>query len=234
MKNNYHYYGECPKCRKVGKLDITKWKEISHSFHNGKETVKELSHIVSLSILCNNCNYCSAGFFTYEYYGPSIGEDLSIYADDIKNVTDRLSSTLKDISFDIKIYNGNDDLITQAEKCYEIGVWTAVGMLCRKFIDIKTVKLWEEMKMEGACPQKLKPRIDKLFLESDEKNGKSKSYHRAHSVRLDGNTAAHEEELITQEVAKDLLDFTKWFSSKHNYNRPRSVIDTELFPATIK
>ncbi|ECD4582991.1 DUF4145 domain-containing protein [Escherichia coli] len=222
MKKNYHYYGECPKCKNTGKISINEWKEIFHSFHDGKETVKELSHIVSLSIRCNYCNYCSAGSFTYEYDGPSIGENLSIYSDNTGNITDKLLSVLKTIKFDVKIYKENHDLIAQAEKCYEIGVWTAVGMLCRKFIDIRTVELWRKMNIEEICPQKLKQRIDKLFPESDEKHGKAKAYHKAHSVRLDGNTAAHEQETITQEVAKDILEFTKWF---HQFTTEEPVRD---------
>jgi len=88
----------------------------------------------------------------------------------------------------------------QAVDCLQRKNFDASGMMFRKTLDIATKSL-------GANPsKKLKSRIDEL------KNNQKITFDMAewaHQIRIDGNDAAHEDELFTQEAAEALKDFTE-------------------------
>ena len=71
--------------------------------------------------------------------------------------------------------------------------------------------MWQEKHPEKKLPGNLKERINALFPEIDEKTGKAIVYHRAHAIRLDGNSAAHEDEHFNKKDAMESLSFTEYF-----------------------
>ncbi|WP_083615913.1 DUF4145 domain-containing protein [Pantoea sp. 1.19] len=210
MNASNYFYGLCPKCNEINKLVITSWNELNNKFSIGDKFDVEASHEVSLSICCDKCKKASSGMTHYDYDGPDMGP-LNHYGDATGNISESLKSILQHIVYDVPPLRTNSSLLAEAQKIVEMRMWSSVVIICRKIIDVKTAKIWEEKYHNEQLPEKLKTRIDKLYPEKDERNGKAKVYHRAHAIRLDGNTAAHKEEQFNESEAVDILSFTKWF-----------------------
>lgn len=210
MNASNYFYGLRPKCNGINKLVIVIWNERNNKFSIGDEFVEEGSHEVSLSIYCDKCKKASSGMTHYEYDGPDMGP-LNHYGDATGNISESLQLILRNIVYDVPPLRTNSSLLTEAQKSLEMRMWSSVVILCRKVIDIQTAKIWGEKYHNEQLPGKLKNRIDKLFPEESEKDGKAKVYHRAHTIRLDGNSVVHEEEQFNESEAVDILSFTKWF-----------------------
>ncbi|HDS1150278.1 TPA: DUF4145 domain-containing protein [Pluralibacter gergoviae] len=210
MSNSFHFSGKCPKCQQPSKLVISGWKELSYKFILQDDLITEPSHTISLSVYCESCDHYSAGITYYEYDGPDIGP-LSHYADASGDVSKSLSALLKDINYDTRHLKKNLTLLDEAKCCIELGLLNAGVILCRKIIDCDTKKTWMVKFPTEKPPESLKVRINKLYSEKDEKDGKAKVYHRAHAIRIDGNSVVHGDEVISPKDAKEILSFTEWF-----------------------
>ncbi len=111
-------------------------------------------------------------------------------------------------------------LFEQMVQCYNIKSWDAVGMLCRKIIDIESQKMWHKKFPGIRCPN-LYNRVEKLLvpdkdveksdgcLNIDNKN--HKILNRIEQIRLLGNEAAHSELLFDETDAETGYIFTMFF-----------------------
>lgn len=207
-----HFTDLCPKCSNPVKLKVIGWSPVTDEFGDGGT--------VYFSVLCSQCAAYTGGVLYYDPIGPIMDESLSVYAD----VTNDVSSLFKGkgvcYSFDYKdkpysnplileLLNSKKNnapstvpLLRQIYTCMNQECWDAVGMLCRKIIDIETSALWRIKFPTKDNPYKLNVRVDALFPDGV-------NHHILHAIRYEGNDAAHDGALLSQNDARMILNFTE-------------------------
>lgn len=204
----------CPKCDKPVKLHVVGWSVIISKFGDGGS--------VYFSVQCNQCLSYTGGVFYYDTTGPLMDKTLSNYADDNNDVTSLFKGEHVNYIFDyrdryyrnpliIELLNSKNihapaiiPLLRQIYTCMDQECWDAVGILCRKIIDIETSALWRIKFPSKNNPYKLNARVDALFPDGV-------NHHILHAIRYEGNDAAHESTLLTQDDARMILSFTESF-----------------------
>lgn len=117
------------------------------------------------------------------------------------------------------------DLFRQAERCFDIHAWDAVGMLCRKLIDIHTRDQWKIV-FRGERSPELYARIGKLLwgrtfdpekvkrigdISLNFKNQRHQLLYQLDWIRRQGNEASHGDLIFDKEDAESVLFSTRLF-----------------------
>ncbi|WP_114196035.1 hypothetical protein [Edaphovirga cremea] len=118
-------------------------------------------------------------------------------------------------------------LMMQVASCMENRCWDAVGLLCRKIIEMTVNKLIKNVDID-ELNEKIRVKTDKveskdkltsenllhkircIFPPETESSNRPDIYHQAQFVRLSGNKAAHED-AFTQKESDDIYRFTMNF-----------------------
>lgn len=93
-------------------------------------------------------------------------------------------------------------LYLQAAKNLKPDMWDSAAMMGRRVLEVALKKLKPDL--NGSLYQRIEILAQKSIITQDMKNW-------AHEVRLDGNQAAHEEKLIHETAAKELMAFVELF-----------------------
>lgn len=239
------FFQQCPKCEAKGRFDILLCSEKNESIYAEyfymDDWVCYDFCLFSVVSYCNKCqNYVSA--------------NIAVVHDEIKNSTSPLyefasqSLELKQnkkliIDFDVRPlippqYHSSPpivdmrDLYEQAKKCYSIRAWDAVGMLCRKIIDVESKRVWNVIYPEKDCPRNMDVRIKKLLIpnivkrKSVKKNGVEKSlnwgnlkhrlFYDMEQIRYQGNYAVHDNLEFNSADAEGMLIITLNFMDSYD------------------
>ncbi|UTH73327.1 hypothetical protein [Chromobacterium sp. IIBBL 290-4] len=233
-----HFKAACPKCNEKVVFNV-----LHCSSGNASEYAEIFLHddwreydfsLFSISSVCNNCKHVVSAnispVYDYEKNKNAVLTDYASEHDELVSGPELL------IQFDCpplipnkKAGEGSivdiDDLLAQAEACFKINAWDAVGVLCRKILDVKTLEEW------GGRNEKiptLNDRIIKIFNVKENNPHKDKfdfnlENHQlaydAHLVRLLGNDAAHDQIVFDGGDAECILVFTKSFLDKYCSSR---------------
>lgn len=197
-------------------------------------------HAFSVSTYCNNCkNYITANI-SINNNKISNKSKLEHYV----NNAFRLEEN-EDIIIDFDVppieppqyfespaVTSPYNLLTQAKSCFKIGAWDAVGIVCRKIIDIETQKMWrikkpyniEKSQKENEIPS-LAQRLEELLVPEIRHNKEKRKeifrhdvskhidtsklehhiFYIADSLREEGNSAAHDILAIDQDAAEHAI-----------------------------
>lgn len=224
----------CPKCNHPATLSVHGWTPVTDEFGDGG-TVYFVVH-------CEQCLSYTGGILYYDPLGAVMSDTLADYADEKNNVTRFFKREKFNYDFDYRnkpfkhplvlkmLCSKNSHaatlgaLLQQIYTCMDLKCWDAVGILCRKIIDIETTTLWN-MKFSHDTPpgkelqKSLFERITDLF-----PNKKNPIHHIAHVIRLEGNSAAHGNVLLTQDDARMILTFTEGLLKKNGMNHDLSSL----------
>ncbi|MGY2438200.1 hypothetical protein [Pseudomonas sp. SDO52101_S400] len=237
MSGTIFFTSYCPRCSYHGIFKV-----LASSAENQPAVIEKVHHgqwrtfdfgLFSISSFCEGCkNYVCA--------------TVSVKNDEIKNSTASLndfadsSLQLKAnqnlfIEFDVPVLippqNFSSppvvnilDLFEQAKKCYSLGAWDSVGVICRKIIDIESIKMWELRHPKKKPARTLAARLEKLLIKNISRNKSidirdqldyEKIEHRLfydmHNIRLTGNDAAHSLMLYHDDEAESALTYTESF-----------------------
>lgn len=229
----YYFIDNCPSCRKAAILNIIGWQPLYSEYGDGGA--------VSFAIQCTKCKRHISGLLNYPEFGALMDEDtLRNHA----NASGDVSRIFKDdhhidFSFDLDKRNAwhmentlpsnpeFNHLMMQVNVCMKNNCWDAVGLLCRKTIEMAVNKLIKSVDIDKLnekitvktdkvgskdelMSKKLLPKIRCIFPPETEGNNRPDIYHQAQLVRLSGNIAAHED-AFTQKESDDIYRFTVAF-----------------------
>lgn len=216
----------CPKCDQAANLTIHGWYPIIDEFGD--------SGTVHFAVHCNRCFSYTGGTLYHDPTGPVMNQTLSMYANEKNDVTGLFKDKGINFIFDYKdrpyqnplileLLNSKNknaativEILRQAYTCMSQKCWDAVGILCRKIIDIETSALWQLKFPKGILPFSLYKRIKDIY--PSENNS---IHHMAHVIRLEGNGAAHSNVLFTHDNAKLILTFTEGLLKKNGMNNEK-------------
>ncbi|TKC81622.1 hypothetical protein FAZ69_27010 [Trinickia terrae] len=234
-----YFEAKCPRCERYGKFQISE-----NSTDNGSVVAEMYHHdewrtydfgLFSVVSFCGSCNnfVCAC---------------VSVIHDEVKNSTASLENfsdehrqlkQSKDliINFDVPALFPPKyfppltvdifDLYNQAEKCYRLQAWDAVGILCRKIIDIKSIHMWNARFPDKKPAQPLFARMKQLLVgdisgTSDDKNAEIRNlldfdnidhrlFYDMDNIRANGNDATHGLVAYLADDAESALIYTKNF-----------------------
>lgn len=237
MTETIFFKSNCPRCGHYGEFKVLassteNVSPVMEKFHYDQWRTFDFG-LFSISSFCENCkNYVCA--------------TVSIVNNELKNPT----ATLKDfaetnlqlkinknlfIDFDVPVLPPPQsfsspqtvnilDLFEQAKKCYSLQAWDSVGVICRKIIDIESIKMWQLSHPQSTPAKTLFTRLKKLLLANfsqnekndirdqlDPKNIEHQLFHDMHNIRLTGNDAAHSLLLYHSDEAESALIYTENF-----------------------
>ncbi|EMA4724024.1 DUF4145 domain-containing protein [Proteus mirabilis] len=170
----------------------------------------EQSPLLDITFKCRSCQ--KVGLAVVNTFGDPPPLSFSAHAQlNIKIPSDTYAYKIEEIIPKIELHIAPDSTPERAAKFFieskddfQRGRYETCTMNCRKVIDIATKYLMgEEVKNSN-----LNNRINLLF-EQGKITEQMNSW--AHIVRMDGNGAAHSDEIITEEEAKQILNFTEVF-----------------------
>jgi hypothetical protein len=227
-----HFFKQCPKCKTKGiNFQLINCSTKNSSFYceyfYNDEWREYDFEMFSASSLCTHCNHY-------------VSANIAVKYDPVKNATASIIDFCNDqgkliensdliISFDVPPLLPSPNylpsamaeagtLLKQAERCYDIHAWEAVGMLCRKIIDIESKRIWLKNKPTELLPD-LSTRLQILFLKRhigridyaklNYKKRLHKLFYRLDTIRDNGNDAAHGNLTFDVQDAEAILVFTK-------------------------
>ncbi|CCN82118.1 hypothetical protein VIBNISFn27_1000002 [Vibrio nigripulchritudo SFn27] len=235
MSDSLFFRKECPKCRAKN----VRFEVVSESISNEPiyaeaflyDDWREYDYFLfSLSSKCNECNRIVSADVAavYDFEKNSKCESLKEFASDDgelicnENLLIHFNYPpvipMPPISSPTTVDTRH--LFEQMVQCYSIKSWDAVGMLCRKIIDIESQRMWRKKFPSSRCPN-LYERVKKLLvpeiddLKNDDnlnlENKNHELFYRIDQIRLLGNEAAHSELLFDQTGAEAGYIFTMFF-----------------------
>ncbi|MDD2127947.1 DUF4145 domain-containing protein [Pseudomonas sp. 17391] len=240
MEKPLHFRSSCPRCGKYGIIQIVASSQENESFYLDKFHCDEWRGfdfgLFSVACYCAECkNYVSAS--------------VSVAHDEIKNATAKLVDFADDnnriklgpeimIDFDVPTLLppqhfssppivSVSDIYNQARKCYSLQAWEAVGILCRKIVDIQSIFMWDTRYPGKPHPTTLAQRLEDLLVKGvKEKNKVERSelsdvlnfdslkhrlFYDMDRIRESGNDAAHGLLAYHDDEAEAMLIFTQKF-----------------------
>lgn len=122
-----------------------------------------------------------------------------------------------------------DELFIQARRCYDLGAWDAVGMVCRRILDLDSRDLWRicfpDKKPAGSILERLETmlinglRKERRLQPDDSLEGHLDFKRRTHEyyylllnlIRENGNDANHSQLIFDRDDAEFIYLFTERF-----------------------
>lgn len=235
MTKKVFFTGTCPKCKKQGVFNVIDYSSDNDSHYAeafvGYEWREYDFFLFSISSKCNNCKlYVCANIAAIYDSEKNSTAPLDEYADSngelIENETLLIEfdypPVLPPQYIESPIRVNENHLYDQAKRCYDIHAWDAVGVLCRKIIDIATAKIWTN-KFNSKIPT-LSDRILKLLKDGDVfdkkrpleeqldfNNEKHKILYDFDKIRSLGNDASHSQSVFDNEDAEYIIILTHFF-----------------------
>lgn len=242
MKLNFHAI--CPKCsqkqRFIALAISSENSALAYDIFHHDEWKTFCFHAFSVATYCDNCkNYVTANI--------SINNDKITQESTLESYANKTLTLSENediiIDFDIPpidppqyfespLVTSPYDLLTQAKSCFKISAWDAVGIVCRKIIDIETQKIWrinnpyntDKTDKENEMPS-LAKRLENLLIPEIRDNKKKRKdidrndvykhidveklehhlFYIADSLREEGNSAAHDILAIGQDAAEHAI-----------------------------
>jgi hypothetical protein len=234
------FKSSCPRCGKYGIVLVVACSQDNECFYLNKFHHDDWRAfdfgLFSIACYCSGCkNYASAS--------------VSVVHDEIKNATVKLVEFANEnnelklgaelmIDFDVPALRppqhyssppvvGVSDIYEQARKCYSLQAWEAVGILCRKIVDIQSIFMWQTRYPGKEYPHTLAQRLESLLVKGiKEKNKVDRSeiseflnfdsikhrlFYDMDRIRESGNDAAHEMLAYHDDEAEAMLVFTQSF-----------------------
>lgn len=242
MKDQLFFSASCPMCRKYGAFPVlitsTETESFMRSHFHHDEWNDYDFNLFSIASKCAHCkNIVSASVAAICDYEKNSKASLSEYADENAELKTDIKLI---INFDVPVLlpphessSPNTieiaDLYEQAKKCFQLHAWDAVGVLCRKIIDIESTHMWRLRHPNQKPPRTLAKRVEKLLVEDVKKNhGIGSQELRDHLdfnnmdhrlfydmdiIRENGNEAAHSILAFYDDEAEAMLVFTQSFLS---------------------
>jgi hypothetical protein len=239
VEKTLFFRSSCPRCKKYGDIQIIASSQENASFnldifHYDDWRAFDFG-LFSIACYCQNCkNFLSAS--------------VSVAHDEEKNATVKLVDFAKKhqirpgadliIDFDvpalfpIQHYStpavvSISDIYEQAQKCYSLHAWEAVGILCRKIVDIQSIFMWELRYPGKDHPHALYQRLEELLIKGVKKKTKiahselanvlnlnsikHRLFYDMDRIRESGNDAAHSILAYHADDAEAMLVFTQNF-----------------------
>lgn len=233
------FRSSCPRCKKRGDIEIIASSQENESFNLDKFHCDDWRKfdfgLFSIACYCQNCkNFVSAS--------------VSVAHDEAKNATVKLADFAEKnqirpgaeliIDFDVPaLYPiqhfsspsvvSVSDIYEQAGKCYSLHAWEAVGILCRKIVDIQSISMWELRYPDKNYPHTLNQRLEELLVKGVKKKNKierseladalnfnsikHRLFYDMDRIRESGNDAAHSILAYHADEAEAMLVFTRNF-----------------------
>ncbi|MBX8556723.1 DUF4145 domain-containing protein [Pseudomonas cichorii] len=240
MEKILFFKSSCPRCGKYGKIAVVASSQDNESFYLNKFHCDDWRAfdfgLFSIACYCPECkNYASAS--------------VSVAHDEVKNATVKLVD-FSDENYELKLgpefmidfdvpallppqhfsfppVVSVSDIYEQARKCYSLQAWEAVGILCRKIVDIQSIFMWQTRHPGKEHPSNLAKRLEELLVKGiKEKNKVARSevseflnfdsikhrlFYDMDRIRESGNDAAHEMLAYHDDEAEAMLIFTRNF-----------------------
>lgn len=240
MEKPLFFKSSCPRCGKYGIILVVTSSQYNESFYLDKFHHDDWRAfdfgLFSIACYCPECkNYASAS--------------VAVAHDEIKNATVKLVDFANEnnelklgaefiIDFDVPAllppqhFSSSpvvsvSDIYEQARKCYSLQAWEAVGILCRKIVDIQSIFMWKTRYPGKEYPRTLAQRLEDLLVKDvKEKNKIARSevseflnfdsinhrlFYDMDRIRESGNDAAHEMLTYHDDEAEAMLIFTQNF-----------------------
>lgn len=240
MEKPLFFKSSCPRCGKYGEIFVVANSQDNECFYLNKFHCDEWREfdfgLFSIACYCPECkNYISAS--------------VSVAHDEIKNATVKLESFSNEnnelklgaefmIDFDVPAllppqhYSfppviSVSDIYEQARKCYSLQAWEAVGILCRKIVDIQSIFMWQTRHPGKEHPSNLAQRLEELLVKGIKEKKKiarsevseflnfdsikHRLFYDMDRIRESGNDAAHEMLAYHDDEAEAMLIFTQNF-----------------------
>lgn len=264
MEKPLFFRSSCPRCEKYGDIQVVASSQENDSYYLDK-------------FHCDDWRAFDFGLFSIACYCPECknfsSASVSVIHDEVKNATAKLVDFADDnsriklgpelmIDFDVPALFppqhfsspplvSVSDIYQQARKCYSLQAWEAVGILCRKIVDIQSIFMWNTRYPHKEYPSTLAKRLEDLLVKGVKESNKVERYelsdvlnfdslkHRLFydmdRIRESGNDAAHGLLAYHDDEAEAMLIFTqnfmeeseRWMSSLRRA-RMKSAADKEL------
>jgi len=234
------FRSSCPRCEKYGDIQVVACSQENESFYLDK-------------FHCDEWRAFDFGLFSVACYCPEcknfVSASVSVAHNEVINATAKLvdfadeNNRIKPgpkliIDFDVPALLPPQhfssppivsvlDLYQQASKCYSLQAWEAVGILCRKIVDIQSIFMWKIRYPDKDHPDKLAQRLEELLVKGVKKKNKvghseladvlnfysikHRLFYDMDRIRESGNDAAHEILAYHDDDAEAMLIFTQNF-----------------------
>jgi hypothetical protein len=241
MKSDVFFQGNCPRCNKRGLFKVLAFSTENQPvprcvFHRDEWRYFDFG-LFSVATFCGSCkNFASAMISLVQDEVKNESLELADFADE-KNQLRENENLI--ISFDVPVLlppelrhqhlvADTDELFIQARQCYDLGAWDAVGMLCRRILDLDSRDLWRicfpDKEVAGTIFERLEMmlinglRKERRLQQGDSVEGHLDFTRRAHEyyylldrIRENGNDANHSQLIFDRDDAESIYLFTERF-----------------------
>lgn len=241
MKNDLFFQRNCPRCKTLGLFKILAFSTENQPalrcvFHHDEWRDFDFG-LFSVATFCSACkNFAAATISLAQDGDKNESLELAGFANEKGQL--RESESLI-ISFDVPVLLPPElrykhpvadtaELFIQARRCYDLGAWDAVGMVCRRILDLDSAGWWRLCFPDREVPRNIFDRLETLLINGLRKerrlrSGESIEDHldyskRAHEfyyfldrIRENGNDANHSQLIFDSNDAESIFLFTDRF-----------------------